>query len=136
MDIFLTDINKKSSFAGNSFTYFERLHFKKDFKKVFKSGLKFENNKIKIFVYDRNDGHTTRRLGVVTSKKLGTAVKRNKIKRRLREIFRSIKGSLKPGLDLIFIQKIEVLNYSSLKKSIVDLFDKYGFIAIKIISNK
>ncbi|MCA6080314.1 ribonuclease P protein component [Candidatus Endomicrobiellum agilis] len=127
-----TDDRKNSSgnlFPENSagkkfsFTYFERLHIQKDFNKVFKNGLRLENKNIKVLVYKRNDGHIIRRLGLITPKKTGTAVVRNRTKRRLREMFRTNKHFFEPGLDLIFISKPEtaLLNYSSLKKVILDL---------------
>ncbi|MDR1418680.1 MAG: ribonuclease P protein component [Endomicrobium sp.] len=104
-------------------TYSERLHIQKDFNKVFKNGLKLENKKIKILAYKRNDGNSLRRLGLVTSRKVGNAVIRNRTKRRLREIFRTNKYLLEPSLDLIFISKPEtsLLNYSDLKKVVLVL---------------
>ncbi|OEG69806.1 hypothetical protein ATZ36_07430 [Candidatus Endomicrobiellum trichonymphae] len=125
--------NKKNSsgslFTENSggkkfsFTYFERLHIQKDFKKVFKNGLRLENKNIKILVYRRNDGRIIRRLGLVTAKRVGASVIRNRTKRRLREVFRTNKHFLEPGLDLIFISRPEtaLLDYNSLKKIILSL---------------
>jgi ribonuclease P protein component len=106
-----------------SFTYFERLHIQRDFNKVFKNGLRLENKSIRILAYKRNDMLETRRLGLVTSKKVGIAVVRNRTKRRLREIFRTNKHLLEPGLDLIFVSKPEtaLLDYNSLRKIILDL---------------
>jgi ribonuclease P protein component len=117
--------NKKRSKKKFSFAYFERLHLQKDFNKVFRNGLKIENQNIKILFYKRNDGIITRRLGLITSKKVGTAVVRNRTKRRLREIFRINKHLLAPGLDLIFISKPETaaLDYNSLSKSILSLLE-------------
>jgi ribonuclease P protein component len=118
-----------SLFPGNSagkkfsFTYLERLHLRKDFNKVLKNGLRLENKNIKILVYKRNDGQIVRRLGLITTKRVGTAVMRNMVKRRLREIFRTNKHFLEPGLDLIFISKpsVALLSYDSLEKIILGL---------------
>ncbi|MDR3330761.1 MAG: ribonuclease P protein component [Endomicrobium sp.] len=106
-----------------SFAYFERLHSQTDFKKVFKTGLRFDNKNIKILAYKRNDVSTIRRLGLVTPKKIGTSVIRNRVKRRLREIFRTNKHFIYPGLDLIFISntRTALLDYKTLKKNILDL---------------
>ena len=41
------------------------------------------------------------RLGLSVSKKVGTAVKRNGVRRRLKEIFRSSMARLPGGLDLV-----------------------------------
>jgi ribonuclease P protein component len=103
-----------------SFTYFERLHIQSDFNKVFKKGVKLENKNIKILAYIRKDGLNIRRLGLITSKKVGIAVVRNRTKRRLREIFRTNKHLLEPGLDLIFVLKPEttLLNYKKLESVI------------------
>jgi ribonuclease P protein component len=125
--------NKKNS-SGNLFTenssgekfsfrYFERLHIQKDFNKIFKNGLRLENKNIKILAYRRNDGQSIRRLGLVTAKRVGTPIIRNRTKRRLREVFRTNKYFFEPGLDLIFILRSEtaVLDYNSLKKIILSL---------------
>ncbi len=41
------------------------------------------------------------RLGLSVSKKVGTAVKRNRVRRRLKEIFRSSTARLPGGLDFV-----------------------------------
>jgi ribonuclease P protein component len=58
---------------------------------VFKKGVNLENRNIRILAYIRKDGKDLRRLGLVTPKRVGTAVIRNRTKRRLREIFRTNK---------------------------------------------
>jgi ribonuclease P protein component len=106
-----------------AFIYFEQLRIQEDFNKVFKNGLRLENKNIKILVYRRNDGQIIRRLGLVTAKRVGASVVRNRTKRRLREVFRTNKHFLEPGLDLIFISRSEtaLLDYNSLKKIILSL---------------
>jgi ribonuclease P protein component len=106
-----------------SFNYFEKIHAKEDFNRVFKNGVKFDSEYIKIFIYKRHDGCDVRRLGLITSRKIGGSVVRNKVKRKLREIFRTNKYLLKPGLDLIFISKKNIVHvkYYNLEKHIFDL---------------
>ena len=51
----------------------------------------------------RADGLT--RLGLTVSTKVGPSVVRNRIRRRLRELFRVRKASLPRGLDMVFIAR-------------------------------
>lgn len=51
----------------------------------------------------RADGLT--RLGLTVSTKVGPSVVRNRIRRRLRELFRVRKASLPKGLDIVFIAR-------------------------------
>jgi len=43
------------------------------------------------------------RLGITVSRKVGNAVVRNHVKRRIREWFRASRGPLGPGVDLVVI---------------------------------
>ncbi|MDR0398378.1 MAG: ribonuclease P protein component [Endomicrobium sp.] len=115
--------NDKSGKKKFSFVYFERLHIQRDFNKVFKNGLRLENKAIRILAYIRKDGQDVRRLGLITPKRVGTAVIRNRTKRRVREIFRTNKHLLEPSLDLIFILKPEtvLLDYKKLEGIILVL---------------
>jgi len=67
------------------------------------------------------NGLTLSRYGFSVSKRTGKAVRRNRIKRLLREILRLT--PLEPGWDIIFIARPAAANtdYASLKKSIDDL---------------
>jgi ribonuclease P protein component len=115
-----------TSSSGFSFCYQEKLHKQSDFNKVLKNGKKITNNFVTIFILKRNDEDTIRRIGLVTSRKVGNATQRNLAKRRLREIFRTNKHKLTPGLDIIFILKpeIKLTGYSTLKKTVLDCFKK------------
>jgi ribonuclease P protein component len=51
----------------------------------------------------RTDGLT--RLGLTVSTKVGNAVVRNRLRRRLRELFRTRRHALPRGLDMVIIAK-------------------------------
>ena len=99
-----------------------------DFKKVL-SGKKINNFYSTIFFkklsskYDNNLN-----ISIITKRKLGKAVQRNKIKRRLKNIINSILKSIKINLDYsyLIIAKKNVLDskYSDIKKSILIDFKK------------
>jgi ribonuclease P protein component len=57
-------------------------------------------------VKSRFSGLDHPRWGIITSKKTGGAVVRNRIKRRLREIMRSF--TLRPGYDIVLISKVGI----------------------------
>jgi len=51
------------------------------------------------------DGDSPQRLGITVTKKVGNAVCRNAVKRRVREVFRHQRGDLPKGIDLVLVAK-------------------------------
>jgi ribonuclease P protein component len=45
------------------------------------------------------------RIGIITSRRVGGAVVRNRIRRRVREIFRAMRTNLRPGVLLVVIAR-------------------------------
>ena len=58
-----------------------------------------------LVVYCQKNRQGKSRLGVTVSTKLGHAVVRNKIRRRLREIYRLHKEEILPGYDIILVAR-------------------------------
>lgn len=81
----------------------ERLQKKREFQKVFDEGRKFTNKELHAFAMP--NGTDSSRLGLVVGRKVGNAVRRNRIKRILREAFRLNKGLLSSGVDLVLIPR-------------------------------
>ncbi len=50
-------------------------------------------------------GEADGRVGIITSRRVGSAVARNRVRRRLREVFRVMRPRLIPGLWLVVIAK-------------------------------
>ena len=56
-------------------------------------------------VYCRKSRFSHNRIGITVSTKIGCAVKRNRARRRLRELFRLSQGRMKQGYDLIIVAR-------------------------------
>jgi len=74
-----------------------RLKRRKDFQRVYRGGVVWKGSCFSLHVLPHEDGV---RLGIAVPRRFGTAVERNRIKRRLREAFRRIAASL-PSADVI-----------------------------------
>ena len=81
-----------------------------DFKKAYDKGKSFGNRNL--ILYIRKNDLDYSRVGITISKKTGKAVVRNKIKRRMKEIYRNNEANIKDGYDLIFI----------IRRNVTDLF--------------
>jgi ribonuclease P protein component len=75
------------------------------------------------------NGLSTTRYGFSVSRRIGKAVKRNKVKRRLREIIRNL--SLKPGWDIVISARTPAAGteFSNLEKSLRNLLSQAGLLA-------
>lgn len=80
-----------------------RLRLKKDFEAVFEAGRKTVTGDL--VAWHDAGGQEHSKLGLMVSKKTGGAVKRNRLKRLLREAFRLDKRELKEGTRLIIYPK-------------------------------
>ncbi len=85
------------------FTKAERLTLKKEFEKVFHEGKVFKNDTVVFYVIPNNLQNS--RVGLVVSKKVGNAVRRNRAKRLLREAYRLNKYLLTIHVDIIVIPR-------------------------------
>ncbi len=58
-----------------------------------------------LVVYCRRNGLQTNRLGLTVSVKLGHAVVRNRMRRRLREVYRAEEKNLLAGYDIVIVAR-------------------------------
>ena len=81
-------------------------------------------------VYCRRNGTKGNRLGITVSTKLGNAVKRNRVRRRLREVYRLNEHRLRMGYDIVIVARYRSVRarYSDLDKSFLVLAKKLGLL--------
>jgi len=77
-------------------------------------------------VYCRRNGRAENRLGVTVSTKLGGAVQRNRIRRRLKEIYRLNEEKLLSGFDVVIVARMRsrFAEFTELESSVLYLFKK------------
>jgi len=92
----------------------DRLKKRYEFRRVQLSGRRIHTPHFLLVVQPNALENT--RLGITVTKKVGTAVQRNRIKRVVREVFRSNRELFPPSHDVVFIAKREApaIDYHSL----------------------
>lgn len=106
-----------------------RLRKKEDFAKVFKHGKAAANHQFVVYVR-HSPAAEKFRFGVSASKKIGNAVVRNRMRRRIKEIVRQMEPIVKPRVDIVcIVRKPAVeLDHAALKKSIAHVFKRADLI--------
>lgn len=96
--------------SHNSFTKENRLITEKDFSHVYRDGRRFEGDFFVFYLLNKEEGKP--RIGIVTSKHIGNAVERNRVKRIIRESFRKNK-SIFDSYDFIVKPKQKVVDLNN-----------------------
>jgi ribonuclease P protein component len=78
-----------------------------DFDRVFRQGRSQGGRELILYVFPRGDDEAPTRLGLSVSRKVGSAVERNRVKRLVREAFSSGEVKLPPGTDAVVVARPE-----------------------------
>ncbi len=81
-----------------------RLARTSEFARVREQGKPVHGKSMLLGVFEAGAGSATR-TGIVTSRRIGSAVVRNRVRRRLREIVRHARATLREGLWLVIVAK-------------------------------
>ena len=102
---------------------------KKDFQAVYSRGKSYANRFLVLYVF-RSNGFQGK-VGFAAGKKLGNAVKRNRVKRLLRESYRMNQGAIKDGVSLLFVGRKAAVDAGcqDLEKAFLALAKKAGIMA-------
>ena len=86
-----------------------------------------------LVIYCRKNGGNENRIGYTVSKKLGHAVVRNRVRRRLREIYRLHESEFLPGRDIVVVARSRTVGapYAKLERAFLSLSEKLGLLAEK-----
>ena len=81
-----------------------------------------------LVLYARKNHSATNRVGLTVSKKLGHAVVRNRVRRRLREIYRLNENCFTPGWDIVIVARTRAVNgdFSKMTAALLSLAQKSG----------
>ncbi|HHY36143.1 MAG TPA: ribonuclease P protein component [Firmicutes bacterium] len=103
-----------------------RLRRRNDFTRVYRKGKSYANKYLVIYLLS-NDREVCR-FGFSVGKRMGKAVIRNRMRRRLRELCRLHVDLLLPGYDIVVIPRNPALeaDYATLKGALRHLFHKAG----------
>lgn len=83
-----------------------------------------------LVLYARPNREDKNRIGITVSKKLGHAVIRNRIRRRLREVYRLHEESFLPGWDVVVVARSRCIDapFDTLCKAYLSLAEKAGIL--------
>ena len=83
-----------------------------------------------LVLYARKNRTDTNRVGITVSKKLGKAVVRNRVRRRIREAYRLNEQKFLPGWDIVIVARSRAVEVSfrKLTESLLALADRAGIL--------
>lgn len=99
------------------------------FRRLYQKGRTAADSRLAIYV--RQNGRRENRLGLTVSAKLGHAVARNRVRRRLREIYRLHEDQLVRSRDVVIVARRRAVDssYAQLERSFLRLAEETGLLA-------
>ena len=83
-----------------------------------------------LVLYAKRNSTGSNRVGITVSKKLGGAVVRNRVRRRLREVYRLSEDRFAPGWDIVVVARSRCINadFATLTNAYLSLAEKAGIL--------
>lgn len=100
-----------------------------EFRRVYNKGKSAATSKIVVYCRQRRAADKNR-LGITVGTKIGKAVIRNRIRRRIKEIYRLNEEKLKTGYDIVIVARVRSreAQYRELENDILKLCSKLGIV--------
>ena len=103
----------------------------RDFKRLYHRGKSCADKFLVLYCLKSRDKDAVR-LGITVSGKLGNAVKRNRIRRRIKEAFRINEPFFLPGFDIVVVARSRAADakFNELCSSLLSLASRQGIIRV------
>ena len=101
-----------------------RINRGKEYGYLYKNGRRITGKYLIIFVKENNLENN--RFGIVTSKKIGNAVIRNRAKRQIREVIRKNLQLIRPGSNIIIVARFNIkeVDFDLIEKDYLKIMKK------------
>ena len=99
-----------------------------EFRRIYRKGRSAVSPGLVVYCQRNRRGQS--RLGVTVSTKLGHAVVRNRVRRRLREIYRLNRGRMPAGYDIIIVARVRAAQtpYQKLERQYLRCLSELGLL--------
>ena len=106
----------------------EEINRNAEFKRIYKKGTPFIGKYIIVYVFQNKRSHN--RIGITVSKKLGSAVIRNRVRRMIAESYRLSGANYKTGYDFVFVGRGRSVSVKmqDIMECMNDIFLKNGLV--------
>ena len=100
----------------------------RDFKSLYRSGKSSVNPYL--VIYCRKNRRQISRLGISVSTKVGKAVRRNRVRRLIREAYRLSEDRLAPGYDIVVVARVRAAgaDFGQIQSALMELCGKCGLV--------
>lgn len=97
-----------------------------DFRRLYYKGRSYTNPAL--VVYLKKSGAGICRIGITVSKKIGSAVERNRCKRIIRAAWKNVEKEISGSWDIVFVArgKTKYLKSTDIEKAMLEIFRQAG----------
>ncbi len=101
----------------------------RDFRMIYKRGKSAVSPVLAM--YARKNKLSSNRIGITVSTKVGKAVVRNRVRRRIREAYRINEGRFWPGYDIIIVSRVRAasVSFCEIEKNLLKLSGSLGLLS-------